>query len=126
MKQLMTENQTAASHSFLLDDDSSIPFALDDIQTLLEDKDMYGPVELPQLLQEGRSFDFLRRWADSMRPRSVLVRRLLTHLYCMQGSAASWHAAHRGLSSLPCPAGGTACPPGAALCQTSLAPAFAP
>ena len=38
MKQLMTENQTAASHSFLLDDDSSIPFALDEIQALLEDK----------------------------------------------------------------------------------------
>ena len=34
----MTENQTAASHSFLLDDDSSIPFALDDIQALVEDK----------------------------------------------------------------------------------------
>ena len=38
MKQLMTDNQTAASHSFLLDDDSSIPFALEDIPPLIEDK----------------------------------------------------------------------------------------
>jgi myosin V len=38
MKQLMVDNNTAASHSFLLDDDSSIPFSLDDIQNLMEDK----------------------------------------------------------------------------------------
>lgn len=38
MKQLMVENNSAASHSFLLDDDSSIPFSLDDIQNLMEDK----------------------------------------------------------------------------------------
>lgn len=38
MKQLMVDNNTAASHSFLLDDDSSIPFSLDDIAALMEDK----------------------------------------------------------------------------------------
>ena len=38
MKQLMVENNSAASHSFLLDDDSSIPFSLDDIQNLMDDK----------------------------------------------------------------------------------------
>lgn len=38
MKQLMVDNNTAASHSFLLDDDSSIPFSLDDIASLMEDK----------------------------------------------------------------------------------------
>ena len=38
MKQLMTENQSASSHSFLLDDDSSIPFQLDDIQDVIGDK----------------------------------------------------------------------------------------
>ena len=38
MKQLMVDNNTAASHSFLLDDDSSIPFSLDDISNLMEDK----------------------------------------------------------------------------------------
>ena len=38
MKQLMVDNNSAASHSFLLDDDSSIPFSLDDIQALMDDK----------------------------------------------------------------------------------------
>ncbi len=38
MKQLMVDNNTAASHSFLLDDDSSVPFSLDDISNLMEDK----------------------------------------------------------------------------------------
>ena len=38
MKQLMVDNNTAASHSFLLDDDSSIPFSLDDIQNLMDEK----------------------------------------------------------------------------------------
>ena len=38
MKQLMVDNNSAASHSFLLDDDSSIPFSLDDIQQLMDDK----------------------------------------------------------------------------------------
>lgn len=38
MKSLMVENNSAASHSFLLDDDSSIPFSLDDIQNLMDDK----------------------------------------------------------------------------------------
>ena len=45
MKQLMVENNSAASHSFLLDDDSSIPFSLDDIQNLMDDKvspDLHG------------------------------------------------------------------------------------
>ena len=38
MKQHMVDNNTSASHSFLLDDDSSIPFSLDDISNLMEDK----------------------------------------------------------------------------------------
>ena len=42
MKQLMVDNNTAASHSFLLDDDSSIPFSLDDISNLMEDKVSQG------------------------------------------------------------------------------------
>ena len=41
MKQLMVDNNTAASHSFLLDDDSSIPFSLDDIQNLMDEKVSY-------------------------------------------------------------------------------------
>ena len=43
MKQLMVDNNTAASHSFLLDDDSSIPFSLDDIAALMEDKARGAP-----------------------------------------------------------------------------------
>ena len=38
MKELMTANTSASSHSFLLDDDSSIPFQLDDIQGVIDDK----------------------------------------------------------------------------------------
>ncbi|KAK9815009.1 hypothetical protein WJX73_004719 [Symbiochloris irregularis] len=73
MKQHMVDNNTSASHSFLLDDDSSIPFTLDDIQTLVDDKEMYGEVPVPQQLREGgiRSFDFLRR--DLRRAGSLLT-----------------------------------------------------
>lgn len=38
MKQLMVDSQSAASHSFLLDDDSSIPFQLEHIVQNMEDK----------------------------------------------------------------------------------------
>jgi myosin-5 len=61
MKQLMVDNNTAASHSFLLDDDSSIPFSLDDISNLMEEKDMYSEVPVPSSLRDGRSFEFLQR-----------------------------------------------------------------
>ena len=46
MKQLMVDNNTAASHSFLLDDDSSIPFSLDDIAALMEDKARPAPATI--------------------------------------------------------------------------------
>ncbi|KAL0034959.1 hypothetical protein WJX79_002631 [Trebouxia sp. C0005] len=61
MKQLMVDNNTAASHSFLLDDDSSIPFSLDDISNLMEDKDMYSEIPVPKSLKDSRNFDFLQR-----------------------------------------------------------------
>jgi hypothetical protein len=39
MKQLMVDSSTnSASHSFLLDDDSTIPFSQDDIAAMLDDK----------------------------------------------------------------------------------------
>lgn len=38
MKQLMMDNNTTASHSFLLDDDSSIPFTPEDVANLMDDK----------------------------------------------------------------------------------------
>lgn len=49
MKQLMVDNNTAASHSFLLDDDSSIPFSLDDISNLMEDKVNMHSMDVLQL-----------------------------------------------------------------------------
>lgn len=61
MKQLMVDNNTAASHSFLLDDDSSIPFSLDDISNLMEDKDMYSEIPVPKSLKDSRNFEFLQR-----------------------------------------------------------------
>lgn len=38
MKQLMVDNASAASHSFLLDDDSSIPFQLEHIVANMDEK----------------------------------------------------------------------------------------
>mmetsp|Transcript_16539 Transcript_16539/g.49488 ORF Transcript_16539/g.49488 Transcript_16539/m.49488 type:complete len:1726 (-) Transcript_16539:622-5799(-) len=70
MKQLMVDNNTAASHSFLLDDDSSIPFSLDDIAALMEDKDMYTEVPVPPALKEYKSFEFLRRDLRVSQPSS--------------------------------------------------------
>ena len=52
MKQLMVDNNTAASHSFLLDDDSSIPFSLDDIAALMEDKARGAPPALAHRLDD--------------------------------------------------------------------------
>lgn len=43
MKSAMVESNTSGSHSFLLDDDSSIPFSLDDIQSLVDDKVGHKP-----------------------------------------------------------------------------------
>lgn len=57
MKQLMVDNNTAASHSFLLDDDSSIPFSLDDIQNLMDEK--VCPSSKPMVVTEGFLTDSL-------------------------------------------------------------------
>lgn len=54
MKQLMVDNNTAASHSFLLDDDSSIPFSLDDIASLMEDKAHPPPLHDCILMTQAR------------------------------------------------------------------------
>ena len=80
MKQLMVDNNTAASHSFLLDDDSSIPFSLDDIQNLMDEK-----VGSPTAQESS--------WAVMCCPdelvitgRPGLFRRMLAHW----GSCQSW------------------------------------
>lgn len=62
MKQLMVDNSSAASHSFLLDDDSSIPFSLEHIVQYMDDKDLYSDVrEVPEALKVSRGFDFLHK-----------------------------------------------------------------
>uniref|UniRef100_A0A7N0ZXB4 Myosin-17-like n=1 Tax=Kalanchoe fedtschenkoi TaxID=63787 RepID=A0A7N0ZXB4_KALFE len=64
MRVLMTEdsNNTAASNSFLLDDDSSIPFTLDDMAKSVEQEHVEvgaGDVEPPLLIRENSGFTFL-------------------------------------------------------------------
>ena len=38
MKQAMVDHSSSASHSFLLDDDSTLPFAANDILAQMDDK----------------------------------------------------------------------------------------
>ncbi|KAK2645287.1 hypothetical protein Ddye_020482 [Dipteronia dyeriana] len=59
MRLLMTEDSNnAVSSSFLLDDDSSIPFTVDDISKSLQQVDI-ADVEPPPLIRENSGFGFL-------------------------------------------------------------------
>ncbi|KAG9160818.1 hypothetical protein Leryth_008662 [Lithospermum erythrorhizon] len=59
MRVLMTEDSNhAVSNSFLLDDDSSIPFSVDDISKSMEQMDV-SEVEPPPLIRENSGFSFL-------------------------------------------------------------------
>lgn len=65
MKQLMVEGaSSAAGHSFLLDDDSTIPFAQEDIAGLLDGKELLGETPIPQELKDTPSFSFLGKKLD--------------------------------------------------------------
>lgn len=66
MKQLMVEGQSssAAGHSFLLDDDSTIPFTQEDICSVLDGRDLLGDMPVPAQLAEVPSFSFLSRRLD--------------------------------------------------------------
>jgi len=59
MKQMMVENSSTASHSFLLDDDSAIPFQQEDILSMLNDKELYSELPVPGGLSDTQSFAFL-------------------------------------------------------------------
>jgi len=63
MKQLMMEDtNSAVSNSFLLDDDSSIPFSVDDISSALSDvhvSNMLNDLPTPPPLRDNPSFAFL-------------------------------------------------------------------
>nr|XP_027111216.1 myosin-9-like [Coffea arabica] len=59
MRVLMTEDSNnAVSNSFLLDDDSSIPFSVDDISKSMEQIEI-SDIEPPPLIRENTGFSFL-------------------------------------------------------------------
>ncbi|XP_019453346.1 PREDICTED: myosin-11-like [Lupinus angustifolius] len=59
MRVLMTEDSNnAVSNSFLLDDDSSIPFSVDDISKSMEQMDI-ADIDPPPLIRENSGFSFL-------------------------------------------------------------------
>lgn len=60
----MTEDSNnAVSSSFLLDDDSSIPFSVDDLSKSM-DKINISDIEPPPLIRENSGFSFLLPRAD--------------------------------------------------------------
>ncbi|TXG66005.1 hypothetical protein EZV62_007280 [Acer yangbiense] len=64
MRVLMTEDSNnAVSNSFLLDDDSSIPFSVDDLSKSMEQIDI-ADIEPPPLIRENSGFSFLLPRAD--------------------------------------------------------------
>ncbi|KAL7198615.1 hypothetical protein ACSBR2_021000 [Camellia fascicularis] len=64
MRVLMTEDSNnAVSSSFLLDDDSSIPFSVDDISKSMDQIDI-SDIEPPPLIRENSGFSFLLPRAD--------------------------------------------------------------
>ncbi|KAG2696674.1 hypothetical protein I3760_07G070000 [Carya illinoinensis] len=64
MRVLMTEDSNnAVSNSFLLDDDSSIPFSVDDLSKSMEQIDI-SDVESPPLIRDNTGFTFLLPRSD--------------------------------------------------------------
>ncbi|XP_073034125.1 LOW QUALITY PROTEIN: myosin-17-like [Primulina eburnea] len=64
MRVMMTEDSNnAVSSSFLLDDDSSIPFSVDDISKTMQKVDV-ADVEPPPLIRENSGFVFLHQRSD--------------------------------------------------------------
>ncbi|KAK9149162.1 hypothetical protein Scep_007919 [Stephania cephalantha] len=64
MRVMMTEDSNnAVSSSFLLDDDSSIPFSVDDISKSMQQIDI-ADVDPPPLVRENSGFAFLLQRAD--------------------------------------------------------------
>jgi myosin-5 len=64
MKQLMMEDtNSSASNSFLLDDDSSIPFSMDDITAALGESFKDHDLSTPALLQHQQIREFAGEFA---------------------------------------------------------------
>ena len=73
MKEQMVLNASnaAASHSFLLDDDATIPFTHDDVSSLMEGASsahLLGEMSIPASLKEQPSFNFLQKRLDAPTP----------------------------------------------------------
>ncbi|KAL3825345.1 hypothetical protein ACJIZ3_021374 [Penstemon smallii] len=65
MRVMMTEDSNSAvSSSFLLDDDSSIPFSVDDLSKSMQAVDV-ADVEPPPLIRENSGFVFLHQRSDT-------------------------------------------------------------
>lgn len=58
LRTMMTEDSIMMSSSFLLDDDSSIPFSVDDISKSVQDMNL-SDVDPPPLLRQNSDFHFL-------------------------------------------------------------------
>jgi myosin-5 len=67
MKQLMVEGAAAAAagHSFLLDDDSTIPFSQADVEAVFGFDLLGGEARVPPALEDAQSFAFLAKRADA-------------------------------------------------------------
>ncbi|XP_022966587.1 myosin-17-like [Cucurbita maxima] len=63
MRKLMTEDSNNAISSFLLDDDSSIPFSVDDISKSMKQVDVTD-IDPPPLIRENSGFGFLLQRAE--------------------------------------------------------------
>lgn len=64
MKQAMVDSNSSSSHSFLLDDDSTLPFAAAEVLSHMDDKDLYIGLVVPDVLKEGDNasgFAFLEK-----------------------------------------------------------------
>ncbi|KAI7751727.1 hypothetical protein M8C21_012809 [Ambrosia artemisiifolia] len=65
MRVLMTEDSNnAVSSSFLLDDDSSIPFSVDDLSKSMDQINI-ADIEPPPLVRDNSGFSFLLSRAES-------------------------------------------------------------
>lgn len=58
---VVQSQQGSASHSFLLDDDSSNPFNANEVQISMNDKELYSEMPIPNPLKENKAFEFLSR-----------------------------------------------------------------
>lgn len=63
--QMIDHSSSSSSHSFLLDDDSTLPFAAHDVLSHMDDKDLYVGLPVPDTLRDGEQgssgFSFLEK-----------------------------------------------------------------